>query len=150
MGAALEAFQAAIDRDPAFALAHVGIARVHAVQANLGLSAPVVGWEKSKAAVQRALALDPNLEEAHTLRGLTAFYYDWDFDLAEQCFQKAFALNRGHAFAHVQYGWLCLGRRQFDEAVAAARRAIDLDPLSPHIFGMSVGLHTVLGSAREG
>ena len=147
--AALESFQAAIDRDPRFALAHVGIATVHAVQANLGLSPPIVGWEQSKLAVERALAIDRALAEAHTLRGLTAFYYDWDHGLAEACFQKAFALNKGHAFAHVQYGWLCLGRGQFGEAAAAARRATDLDPLSPHIFGMAVGLCMYSGRFDE-
>ncbi len=145
MGAALEAFQAAINRDPSFALAYVGIARVYAVQANLGLSAPVVGWEKSKAAVERALALDPDLEEAHTLRGLTAFYYDWDFGLAERCFQKAFALNRGHAFAHVHTGGSASGAGSSTRRWRRPGVRSILDPLSPHIFGMAVGLHTYSG-----
>jgi tetratricopeptide (TPR) repeat protein len=124
-------FQKAIEKDPAYALAYAGVADSYAVGngAYLGLTG-LESRPKAKAAALKALELDDSLAEAHTNLADTYLYYDWDFPKAEQEFLRAIAVNPNYPTAHQWYSeyLYCVGR--YDEAIAEAKRAQELDPLS--------------------
>ena len=61
--------------------------------------------------------------------------YDWDWPSAEREFKRAIELNPNSALSHQQYSECLLTRARFDESIAEAERAQELDPLSPAIVG---------------
>ncbi len=86
-------------------------------------------WPKAKAAALKALELDDNLVEAHVALGWVSSTYDWDWPAADKHFQRALALNPASR-ATSWYSLYLGGRGRSDEAVAEAKRALDLDPVS--------------------
>ena len=127
----LQYFQQAIEKDPGYALAYAGVADSYAVGNGgyLGLS-PQEARPKGKAAALKALQIDDSLAEAHTTLADTYLYYDWDFPKAQREFLRAIAANPNYPTAHQWYSeyLYCVGRH--DEAIAEAKRAQELDPLS--------------------
>ncbi len=146
---ALNSFQAAIDKDPNFALAYAGMAGVFAGLGNLNLAPPAEMWPKAKAALQKALSLDNNLAEAHAGAAALEFFYEWDWDAAGRSFDRVLSLNPGDAMSHGQRGWFCLNRKRFDEAIREIKQALELDPLMPLYYVWSVGLHVAVGRPDE-
>jgi len=132
----LEYFQQAIEKDPGYALAYAGVADSYAVGNGdyLGLT-PQEARPKSKAAALKALELDDSLAEAHTTLADTYLYYDWDFPKARQEFLRAIAANPNYPTAHQWYSEYLYAVGLFDEAIAEAKRAQGLDPLSVAITG---------------
>jgi serine/threonine-protein kinase len=127
----IQYFEAAIAGDPRSALAHAGLADAYTLQVEYGLTNPVEGIPKAKAAAQRAIDLDPQLAEAYPSLALIRSICDWEWEEAEALYRKAIALNPGYATAHFWLGsdfLAVLGR--FDEAAEEMEIAIALDPLS--------------------
>src|SRR4030067_992354 len=62
-----------------------------------GSPASMEAFPKAEQAVHRALALNPNLAEAHTSLGLVRFQYSWDWEGAEQELKKAIDINPNYA-----------------------------------------------------
>jgi tetratricopeptide (TPR) repeat protein len=124
-------FAKAIEKDPAYALAYVGMAEGYNLLGNSNLSAPRDVMPKGRAAALKALALDDSLAEAHAALGLIESTYDWDWKGAEREFKRAIELNPGYVSAYQWYGLTCLASTgRMTEALAAIRKARDLDPLS--------------------
>jgi tetratricopeptide (TPR) repeat protein len=90
---------------------------------------------KAKAAALKALELDDSLAEAHTNLADTYLYYDWDFAKADQEFRRAIAANPKYPTAHQWYAECLYSVGRYDEAIAEAKRAQELDPLSAIISG---------------
>ena len=86
---------------------------------------------KAKAAVARALELDPTLGEAYSALGTFQFAFDWDFEGAERSFHRALELNPNYALAHSWYGAQLAVLGRFDEAIEQGRTARLLSPLTP-------------------
>jgi len=129
---AIEYFQQAIDKDPAYALAYAGLADGYGNLGFWGVFPPREMWPKAKAAALKALEIDDNLVEAHVALGWVSSTYDWDWPAADKHFERAIALNPASRATY--YPWYSLylgGRGRADEAVAEAKRALDLDPVSP-------------------
>ena len=130
---AVSYFNQAIDKDPGYALAYVGLADTYAVMPDYGGSASE-DIPKSNAAARKALELDPTLGRPHAALGYTKFGHDWDFAGGEVELKKALTLDPDDATAHAWYAeniGLISGREQ--EALAESNRAHQLDPLSPVI-----------------
>jgi serine/threonine protein kinase/tetratricopeptide (TPR) repeat protein len=127
----LQNFQQAIEKDPSYALAYAGVADSYAVNNGtyLGLTAHE-SRPKAKAAAMKALEIDDSLAEAHTTLADTYLYYDWDFPKAEQEFLRAIAANPNYPTAHQWYSEYLYCVRRYDESIAEAKRALELDPLS--------------------
>ena len=127
---AADYFRQAIEKDPAFASAHAGLADMCASAGIWGLVAPADGAGKAKALARKALEIEET-GEAHAALGWATFQYDYDYAAAEKEFQRAIALYPDYAFAHMWYAFclLCMGR--LEEALAEGRRALQLDPLYP-------------------
>ncbi|MBI1730972.1 tetratricopeptide repeat protein [Candidatus Acetothermia bacterium] len=134
-GQARNYFQKAIDSDPMYAKAYAGLADTYSLMASYGYLDSVQALSQAKASANKALELDPNLAEAITsLAYVTQYQLEGrDYKEAERLFQKAIALNPNYATAHHWYAILLDTVKRDDEAIAEARKANQLDPLSPII-----------------
>jgi TolB-like protein len=127
----IEAFRQAVALDPNFALAFSGMAESYAVMPSFPYASPAECIPKAKAAVQRALEIDPDLPEAHTVSGVIAAGYDWDWAKADGEFKRALELDPNLTITHYRNGWMFLsplGRH--DEAIAEMKLAMEKEPLS--------------------
>jgi TolB-like protein len=127
----IDSFQQAVALDPNFALAYAGIAESYAVIPSYPYASPAESVPRAKAAVARALEIDPELPQAHTVAGMIAATYDWDWTKAESEFKRSLDLDPNLAITHYRYAWTFLspmGRN--DEAVAEMKKAMELEPLS--------------------
>jgi eukaryotic-like serine/threonine-protein kinase len=134
---AIEQFQQAIDRDPNYALAYTGLADCYMLlEQYAGVPTSETG-AKTKAAAERALAIDDSLAEAHTS---LAFHYQqsWRWEEAEKEYKRAISLNPNYPTAHHWYQILLGALGRGDEALAEIKRALELDPLSP-VLEVNVG-----------
>jgi TolB-like protein/DNA-binding winged helix-turn-helix (wHTH) protein/Tfp pilus assembly protein PilF len=129
---AIACFRAAIELDPAYALAYTGLADCYALEGSMeyGIAPPTAAMPKARAAAAKALELDPEQAEAHATLGLVLWEYDWKRNDAEHELRRAIQLSPGYATAHQ---WLAevlaeLGRA--DEAWREIQRAQEIDPLS--------------------
>ena len=128
---ALSYFQRAAEKDPNYALAYTGIADSCALIPVYGAGAPQDYYPRAKAAAQKALELDDTLGEAHASMANVFFRYLQLANSARE-FQRSIELNPNYATAHQWYGRLTLlATGQFDRALAEAKRAVELDPISP-------------------
>jgi TolB-like protein/DNA-binding winged helix-turn-helix (wHTH) protein len=123
-------YERATQLDPSYALAWAGLSRVRNWQVNLGLTPAEEGRRLARQAAARALALNPNLAEAHAQMGRIKAQVDFDWTGADAAYRWAIALKPGDPdiIRSTAYSAAMLGR--FDEALPLARRAIDLDPLN--------------------
>jgi eukaryotic-like serine/threonine-protein kinase len=128
----IEYFRKAIAVDPDYALAHTGLALAYAELAAGEGGAPLRPDEahrEAKQAITRALALDGQLGEAHSVLALLKFTRDFDWAGAEAEFKLALELSPGAADIYDHYGWLCAALERWDEALVLVKRAQELDPL---------------------
>src|SRR5882724_2892601 len=146
---AVSDYEQAIKLDSSYALAWVGLSRAHFRQADSGLVTPKEGQRKAREAVEHALALDPNLAEAHAQIGRIKMFVDWEWTGASASLQRALALDPGNSavvgFASRQVA--CLGR--FEESLGLVRRAIVLDPLNALERGWLGQICLVMGRQKE-
>ncbi len=127
----IDLYQQAVTIDPNFALAYSALAESWAVIPSFPYASPAECFPKAKAAVAKALELDPDLPEAHTNAGVIAATYDWDWATAEKEFKRSLELDPNLAITHYRYAWVYLspiGRH--DQAIAEMKRATELEPLS--------------------
>jgi TolB-like protein/Flp pilus assembly protein TadD len=126
---AIDYFEQAIGKDPAYALAYSGLADVHAVLPYYAATPPKDDAQKALAAARKAVELDESLAEAHTSLA-NALVLNLQFSASLPEFERAIEQNPNYATAHHWYGEQLQNEGQFDEAVAELRRAQELDPLS--------------------
>ena len=122
-------FQRAIDLDPRFALAYVGLADTLAIRPERSNASPAIILARAAQAIDTALHLDPNLAEAWATSGLIAQGRE-QFDQAETMFRRAIALNPNYAIAYQWFGGMLSGQGRGDEGLGYLERALELDPLS--------------------
>lgn len=136
---AVEALEQAVRLDPNYALAWAGKAYAHRAVGNYGRSVNTHDeYQKSMEAINRALALDENLSEAYSALCENKMYYEYDSDGAERACKRAIELDPNSSLAHQVYSRYLPGRGRFDEAIAEAKIAIDLEPASvfhQHMLG---------------
>jgi len=145
--AAKEQFDRALDLDPTFAGAWGGLARTYIQLSYRGLLATRDAVPRARQAAERALELNPELAEAHAhLAGALNWYY-WDRDGAEQHLRRAIELDPSAAWAYraLAVHYQNLGR--FDDALSAAAKDRELDPLNSAASYNEEGL--ILALARR-
>jgi len=125
-----EYFQRVIDKDPTYAPAYKGLASGYSFYGFYGFLPPKDAFDKAKILVEKALEIDDMLVEAHTSLAFINFAYDWDWDSAERGFKHALALNPNYSKSHQLYSMYLVVMRRFDEAIAEAKKALELEPLS--------------------
>ena len=124
---AAEYFQRAIDADPNFAPAFVGMAQAHE---NL-----LIGSNSTvrMRAAERAVEIDPAYSDARVVLGWVKWqpYLDWQG--AEQEFRHAIALNPNNSNAHDGLAGLLGAMGRLDEALREGQIAQELDPNQDHL-----------------
>jgi TolB-like protein/Tfp pilus assembly protein PilF len=137
---AVNNFNRAIELDPSFALAYVGLADSSSLQTEYSGLPLEETLAEAKAAADKALALDDRLAEAYTSIGGIENSRN-NYEAAEAAFQRALELNPNYVTTYHWYAILlggALGRR--DEALEVIKKAAELDPRSPIIL-LNVGEH---------
>lgn len=126
----IQFFRQAVELDPKFARAYVGVARSTNYLANWGGTPRGEAAATSDAAIAKGLELEPDLAEAYDERGWTRLLFHWDFPGAEGDFRHALELDPGSSDAHNGLSAYLMVMGRFDESREEIRRALDLDPLS--------------------
>jgi tetratricopeptide (TPR) repeat protein len=126
---ALAYFQEAIRLDPNYSLAYVGLADTYTLLSFFTLAAPNDAFPKAKVAAEKALAIDNSLAEAYTALGQVKSFYEWDWNGAEEDFQKGISLDPNYPLLHHWRSLNLMAMGRSDEARAAMQRALELDPL---------------------
>jgi tetratricopeptide (TPR) repeat protein len=129
MTRALESLEAAVTLQPDFALAWGALADAHLL--SVGYLMRASGHEAAEGALERALALDPDLAQAHASLGLLYTSRDQDWSRAEAAYLRAIELEPSYVTAQQWYSEMLALAGRYTEAVDRARTAVDLDPLSP-------------------
>jgi len=130
---AVDYFQQALNRDPVYPLAYAGLADTYAYLSFFHVVPPRQAMPKAKAAAVKALEIDDHLAEAHVSLGYVSFTYDGDWSAAGKYFEQALALNPIYSGAHTFYAFYLSSLGRSEEALAVAKRALDLDPASPAV-----------------
>jgi eukaryotic-like serine/threonine-protein kinase len=129
---ATQYYQQALDRDPSYALAYVGLAQSFGARATNGYLPAREGYAKSMAASRKAIELDDGLARAHAVLGAAVLNHDWNWSDAEREFRRALALDSEASEVHFLYGAFFLTPiGHLDVAIAELKRAEALDPLAP-------------------
>jgi len=125
-------YQEAIAKDPSFAPAYAGLAGAYAFQS--GTFGDRAGeLAKMRAAAEKALQLDPLLDEAYDALGM-AFARDAQWEQSEKSFRRAINLQANRSESHDDFAmYLLLPLGRVDEAVRQARIAEKADPLSREV-----------------
>jgi DNA-binding SARP family transcriptional activator len=128
---ALAALERAVQRAPDFAPAHAALADVYNTLGSWesGALAPREAFPKAHAAARRALQLDACCAAAHTSLAYATAHYDWQWQSADEQFERSLALDPGYAHAHHWRAHLLVAEGRFGDALAAGRRALALQPL---------------------
>ena len=127
---ALRYFDEALKLDPAFAMAHTGLADSYNILSDYGWMDPGRALPLAKAYATKALELDDSLAEAHASLGITIANLDWDFTTSEREYRRAIELKPNYAPAYHWYALNLTFARRHAEAAAAEKRALALDPYS--------------------
>jgi len=118
-------FRAAIEKDPEFALAYVGLADRIVTEANAG---------ETEGLIEHALELDPNLAEAYATRGFYETFHRWRWADAEADLQNSIRLKPNYGTAHQWLAILFEIQGRTDEALAEMEKAVATDPTSPNFL----------------
>jgi serine/threonine protein kinase/tetratricopeptide (TPR) repeat protein len=128
---AVEYFGKALEEDAGYALAHAGVADTYVFMGFYLLLPPRAAFARASEAVHRALAIDPDLPEAHTSLALIRLGDDWDWPEAERDFARALELDPSQALARIYWSWLMVLTGDSAAGVVNARAAQELEPMSP-------------------
>jgi serine/threonine-protein kinase len=127
---AVSYFTQAVAEDSLYVRAHAGLADAYAIQGFYDYARPVEAFPKAEAAARRAAILAPFLAGPRATLGYVAVYHRWDFERAEEEFQRAISLDANYSTAHQWYANMLTAAGRFPEAEREMRRAREIDPLS--------------------
>jgi len=126
----IQFYKQALEMDPDFAPAYSAMAASYSAYAYSGLLPRSKVMIRAREAAQQALKIDNTLGEAHAELAWTQIYQDFAWEEGEKQLRLALQLNPNYAFGHHEYSWLLTFVGRFDEAIAEAKHAVELDPFS--------------------
>jgi len=135
---AIEYFQQAVDKDPAYALAYTGIADSYVLLGWNSYLPPKDAFPRGKMAALAALRLDPDLGEARTPLAAVSWLYDWQWSEAQAEFKRSLMLNPVHPTANHWFAEFLMTMGRHQEVIAAMKKSQELDPLSL-IISVAIG-----------
>jgi TolB-like protein/DNA-binding winged helix-turn-helix (wHTH) protein/Tfp pilus assembly protein PilF len=134
MNTAVEYFQRAVQRDPQFAQAYVGLAFAYELLGSYEMLPPGKSFPSALKFANKAIDLDDTLSDAYSARATVEHSYEFNWVAANRDFQRAIALDPSSAFAHHQYGEYFASIGNAERAIAELKIARELDPLSLPLF----------------
>ncbi len=123
-------FELALSKDPDYAAAYEGLARVWTARQSRGITLPQVAGPNAKQAALRAIALDDTSSEAHAALAMVKGEVDWDWAGADAEWKRALEIDPNSASAHAFCAMYMGIVGRLDEALRHIRRAIELDPFN--------------------
>jgi tetratricopeptide (TPR) repeat protein len=143
-------FREATHEDPAFGLAYVGLADVHALLPTYSSCAYVPDeMAAATTAVKRALAIEERLAEGHaTLGHILAHNYEWDRSL--EAFRRALDLNPRYGRTHHWYALTLWALGRLEDALDHLEQAVILDGVSPMASTLHATVLVVSGNRAAG
>ena len=126
-------FRRALVLDPRYILAHVGLAEAYVTLAYSGAVTPEEALDVAGPAIERALAIDPELPDAHAVRGWIENSRG-DSAAAERSYRRGLQEAASLGFAPVHYGTFLLSHMRYAEARDMLLTAVEQDPLSPQLL----------------
>ncbi len=150
--AALESFEAALERQPDYAVVHGWKAAALSGLAFGGQSVDerMAYAKRAQESARRALELDPAMGIAHFARGWLAFSQEWAFARAERLFREALEVDPNSWWLHFGYAELLSALGRHEEAIAHMETAYELDPVNPFVNVELAAVHAHAGRYREG
>jgi tetratricopeptide (TPR) repeat protein len=132
---AIALFEQALAIDPGYAPTWVGIAGQYLAQANKGLKPIDESYRLAREAIEKALAIDPDLVSAYTALSRIAIDYDNDLPAAVHYIERAMALEPTNITAIGAASSLAESLGRFDRAIELDEYAVAVDPLTPARHG---------------
>jgi TolB-like protein/DNA-binding winged helix-turn-helix (wHTH) protein/Flp pilus assembly protein TadD len=128
----VEAYRKAVTLDPRYAAAYARLALSEAYLADD--TGDAAGMENSRAAAEKAIALAPDEADGYAARADLRASFIWDWTGAQADLAKALAIDPSDSEVQHRYAFLLANLGRLSEAIAAQRKAIELDPLSSHAW----------------
>jgi len=125
----LSYFKEAIKQDPRFALAYVGLSDSYLSLQNYTESDQEQSISKAEVAINRALIINPLLDEAHASLAGIKFSHGQLLE-AETSYKKTIELAPNYTNSYFEYGGLLNHQGRYEDAYQMNKKAIVLDPLS--------------------
>jgi tetratricopeptide (TPR) repeat protein len=120
----------ALEKDPKFVEAHLGVAATYGSMAVNGWAPPAEGWSRHQTEeVAAALALEPGNVRARASAAHRRFYFDWDWDFCEAEYKELATdprILRSETFRPIGLYYWARGRPE--DAVLLMERALRVDP----------------------
>ena len=126
--ASIRYYEAALQKDPRYALAWTGLAKTYSVMGIYGPMQRAEAFEKSRQTALRALSIDPDLADAMGAHASVKLFWDWQFAEAKQELEQAVAVDPQSEDAHSLLGYTYWALGRADDAVVQEKKEIDLDP----------------------
>ena len=123
-------FREAIEREPGYAMALVGLADAYALSGLYNYMPPKEAFPEARRFAERALDINERVGEAHASLGFIALFYDWDSSECKRALERAIELNPGYATAHQWYSNCFLATGELERSLETVPRAVELDPVS--------------------
>ena len=123
-------FREAINKDPNYALAYVGLSDSYGAMAGWQWCETKECYPLAKAAAVKAVGIDSELGYAHATLAALLYIFDWNWSEAEKTFNKAIDLSPGNSMGHRAYAGYLLTLGRFEEAKVRQQRAWELEPHS--------------------
>jgi serine/threonine protein kinase len=139
LASALEVLTSGVAKNPGWAPLYAGLAEAWLWMQQNAYEQPSVAGPRILENLNKALALDPDLAEAHYLSGMIAHLVDWDWEKSEREFLRALAINHNDGLSRGFYAQLLLILHRKDEALAQNELALRLDPLNPMVKLFNIG-----------
>ena len=136
---AIRYFREALDLDPGYALCWAELGRAYSIEAGRAWVPMKEGYARVREAIDRALALEPDLAEGYAIRERIQDTYEWDWPAAEASMSRAMELAPGSSAVLDRAGVLAYKLGRLDEAIELGRRVLEQDPLSA-AFWHNLGL----------
>lgn len=147
---AVRHFELAVELDPQNALAYWGLNRVCRFQLQAGLVRPRDGEPKCRVPLLKALAIDNSRAEVHLGLALGYYAYDYDWEAAENEFDRVFELSPNYAEARMFYSHFLTLLHRGEEGTEQMRIARELDPLNTFMQAVHGVQLVMTGHDEEG
>lgn len=125
----MEYMYKAIEQDPGDPFAYAGLALALAIKGH-GMISPAESFRSAEAAAERAIKIDPTIDEAYTALALIYLYQYWDWPKAKSAFQDAIDRNPNNAIAHAHFTYYHFLVGDREQTLYHAKTAVVLEPLS--------------------
>jgi TolB-like protein/DNA-binding winged helix-turn-helix (wHTH) protein/Flp pilus assembly protein TadD len=146
---ALHHYERAVALQSNYAAAYAGIAKSYCRLEYIGVMSAAEAFPPASAAVDKALALDPDNADAHAAKSFLLAQRDWNWEGAELEDRTAVALDPSNALPHRWYSYILRLKGRNQEALDEAREAARLDPAAVGFVSNYAGCLDSMGRVKE-